>query len=222
MAKRTSKGSSKPGKSRRVANPGRHAGKNAKGKLKGNVVDLKAARDKKKSNVPYGEPSDETVLMHMKFIDEAALKVEKLKEEFDKAKGALRQRYASAKEARIDIDALKDARKESDEPVNEAVAHMRHKARYLRLMDAPIAAEQLGLFPWLDIKTEAKAEPYMEGQAAGKNAQPRDENPYPPGSDAWSLWMAGHQVGQDDLQENLTKKDAAPAAEAASAEAAGA
>lgn len=214
MAKRTSK----PGKSRRVANPGKHAGKKAK--LKGNVVDLKSARDKKKSNVPYGEPTDETVLMHMKWIDEAQAKVDKIKAELDSAKGTLRQRFAAAKEARLDIDALKDARKESDVPVNEAVSHMRHKARYLRLMEAPIASEQLGLFPWLDIKTEAKAEPYMEGQAAGKNAEPRENNPYPPGSDAWSLWMAGHQVGQDDLQESLTKKDAP--AEAAGVEAAGA
>lgn len=216
MAKRTSS----KGKSRRVANPKKHAGKNAK--LKGNVVDLKSARDKKKSNVPYGEPDDGTVTMHMKFIEQAKTKVDKIKAELDSAKGELRNRYARAKEARLDIEALKDAFKESDVPVNEAVTHMRHKARYLRLMEAPIAAEQLGLFPWLDVKTEHKAEPYMEGQQAGKQGAPAEPpKDYMPGTEAWSLWMAGHQVGQDDLQESLTKKTDAPA-EKASAEAAGA
>lgn len=220
MAKRTSKGSSKPGKSRRVANPGRHAGKNAKGKLKGNVVDLKAARDKKKSNRPFGQPSDETCLMHMKFIQDAQTKVDKIKEELDVAKGVLGKRYAQAKEAQMNIKSLKKAFKRADVPVNEAVTDMRDEAYYLRLMEAPIAAAQLNLFPWLDTKTEPDAEPFLEGQQAGQQAAPREPpGKYPPGTDAWQLWMNGHQVGTDDLAESLTKKDGAPAG-AASAEAA--
>ena len=165
-----------------------------------------AAEANKKTGKNVGEASDETVGMHVNLIKAAEVEWRELRDKASQAQGVLRNRYKVAKGDGVDVDSLKLAFRIAERSSGEVVSEQRNVGRYLRIMGSPLGTQ------WSLFDSEEAAEtidPAAQGEQAGLNGEPRDVNPYTPGSTPWFMWNNSWQTGQDKLAEGLGKSSGA-------------
>lgn len=176
----------------------------------------KLAESAKKANAKtknVGEISDETVKMHENLILAAELEWHKKRDDASVAQGVYRNRLKVAKSDGMDVDAFKKAAKEAKRTAGEVIAEQRNIGRYLRIMGSPLGTQ------WSMFDGEEAAEtidPAAQGEQAGLNGEPRENNPHTAGTTPWFMWGNGWQLGQDKLAETLGRGNGESAAEAAS------
>lgn len=148
-----------------------------------------------------GEVSDEALLRHIDLIKAAEAEYDEARDETSKRSGVLRNRYKVAKEDGVDIESLKLALKLAKRTSGEVVTEHRNVGRYIRLMSLPIGT-QFGLF---EVPADKEAEgadrgPAMDaelqGQASYRNSEPRENNPFQPGTQEHVDWGQGWNNAQ--------------------------
>lgn len=163
----------------------------------------KAAKGKKAAK-NAGPVSDETIGMHIGLIKDAEAKWRKLRDEATQAQGVLRNRYKVAKNDGVDVDSLKLAFRIAERVSGEVISEQRAVGRYLRIMGAPIGT-QWSLFDEVEIEggDGPKVDPNLQGQHAGRNGEPAENNPFTPGTEPFTEWAAGWVNGQEMLASGV-------------------
>lgn len=144
-----------------------------------------------------GEVPDETVANHINLIKAAEIEWRELRDKASQAQGVLRNRYKVAKGDGVDIDSLKQAFRIAERAGGEVVSEQRAIGRYLRIMGSPLGTQ------WNLFEGEQAAEtidPVAQGEHAGLNSEPRENNPYQPGTEPAFMWHNGWQAAQDKLE----------------------
>lgn len=182
-------------KSRREENVADFAGPNAeKEAIEKLASAARAANAKAGKNI--GEASDETVGMHVNLIKAAEVEWRELRDKASRAQGVLRNRYKVAKGDGVDVDSLKLAFRIAERATGEVVSEQRNVGRYLRIMGSPLGTQ----WPLFDSEDAVETvDPAAQGEHAGLNGEPRENNPYTPATTPWFMWNNGYQVGQDKL-----------------------
>lgn len=170
----------------------------------------KAAKSRRKSDKAKpaknaGPVSDETIGMHIGLIKDAEAKWRKLRDEATQAQGVLRNRYKVAKNDGVDVDSLKLAFRIAERVSGEVISEQRNVGRYLRIMGAPIGT-QWSLFDDVDdgdTGAGPKVDPNLQGQHAGRNGEPAENNPFTPGTEPFTEWAAGWVNGQEMLASGV-------------------
>lgn len=152
--------------------------------------------DPKKHNQADGVP-DEVYDRNLKNIERTAKAMEKAKEVYDSARGAHRDAYREAKDDGCDIEAIKLARQLHKQDHGIVITTYSNTGRVLALMESPLA-EQLDLFANLQPARE-KVDAPTQGLRAGRAAEPRSNNPYPPGSEEYQAWDSQWLVGEREI-----------------------
>jgi hypothetical protein len=171
-------------------------GKRAKTKNQADIVDLAKARQKANKEAKVhgkpghnsGEVADDVVLKHISAIDNAD-------KAFQSAKGKLQNAWSAAKEAGINTDALKQARKQDAKDHGATVITYVDTGRYLKLMGSPLGT-QFNLFSGVE-KPAPERDPAVQGLEAAANGLARDDNPHTPGSADFALWDQSFLDGQE-------------------------
>lgn len=167
------------------------------------IETLAAAAVKENAKKNPGPVSDETVLMHANLIRAAKAEWQEARDEATKRQGVLRNRWKVAKNDGVDTDSLKDALTFMEQSTSEVVSGQRNVGRYLRIMGSPLGT-QWSLFE--DSVTEdgrPKVDSNLQGQHAGRNGEPAENNPFTPGSDDFQAWADGWVVGQNMLAKGI-------------------
>lgn len=115
-------------------------------------------------------------------------------------KSELRAIYKAAEADGIDVEAMKEAIEKDKLDHIEVVTRYTNTGSYLRAHKSPLGV-QLNLFT-------AEAIPLaMQAAVAGKRSGLRggsvDENPYPPGSEAFVAYRDNWDAGQQELRDRL-------------------
>jgi len=140
-----------------------------------------------------GGPSNECVQRHVKDIRGQQARVKSAAKKLSDERKLLSVMYKSLDGDGGDSRAMKKAFKESERPVGEVVTENRNIAHYLTIMGSPLGT-QWELF---DGTGQAAAlDAYAQGEHAGLNGEPRDNNPHSPGTEDHNRWLAGYQSGQ--------------------------
>jgi len=126
--------------------------------------------------------------------------VERAAKPLKSRKGELSAIYKAAKADGIDVDALKDAIKADGEDHIEVVSRYANTGKYLRAHRSPLG-EQLNLFPLEPIPETMRAA--VAGKRAGLRGGSIDENPYTPGSEAFTAFRDSWEAGQQEVRERL-------------------
>lgn len=173
--------------------------------LKGKVATMpKQPRGKKARRAGHnsGEIPTEIYERHLAKIDTTSKAMEKAKEAFDQAKGVHQSAYKAAKNDGCDTDAIRLARKldKADHGVTQVT--YANVARILNIMGSPLGEEQLNLFGAIE-NPGPKVDVALQGQSAGKNGEPAENNPHTPGSDDYQVWFENWQLGQAQLGEGI-------------------
>lgn len=168
------------------------------------IETLAAAAAKENAKKNPGPVSDETVGMHVNLIKAAETNWQEARDRAAELQGVLRNRYKVAKNDGVDIDALKLAFKIAQRTSGEVVSEQRNVGRYLRIMGAPLGT-QWTLFPEDEPANGAgpTVDANLQGQHAGRNGEPGENNPFTPGSDDFQAWAEGWVVGQNMLAKGI-------------------
>lgn len=167
------------------------------------IETLASAARKENAKKNTGEVTDETVGMHVNLIKAAEVQWREARDRAAELQGVLRNRYKVAKNDGVDIDALKLAFKIAERSSSEVVAEQRSLARYLKIMGSPLGM-QWSLFE--DSVTEEgrpKVDANLQGQHAGRNGEPAENNPFTPGSADFVAWSEGWVAGQNMLADGI-------------------
>jgi hypothetical protein len=175
-------------------------------RARGSAKPRKAAKAKAKSNgVGHnsGGVPDEVRQRWWDKIDQLAKALDRAKVPYDSAKGKLQQAYGAAEEDGVDVNALRAARKAQKQD-RAVFAHTYvETGRFLRLINSPLAdPEQLNLFP--DPGWPEPVNANLAGYVVGKAGGPIDDNPHTPGTESFAQWRTGHELGVDDLKQQLS------------------
>lgn len=181
--------------------------KAARGKIKsrGKVATLPKQSRKAKGGIGHnsgGGIPNEVYERHLAKIDTTAKAMEKAKESFDQAKGVHQSAYKAAKSDGCDTDAIRLARKLEKQDHGVTQVTYANVARILNIMGSPLGSEQLNLFGAIETPSP-KVDANLQGQMAGKNAEPAENNPFDPGTDNFQQWAEGWVTGQEMNQDTL-------------------
>jgi len=149
-----------------------------------------------------GGPSDELYQRHWAKIETTAKAVEKAKEAYDQAKGVHQSAYKTAKSDGCDTDAIRALRKLHKQDQGVVTMLYSNIARVARIVGSPYGPDQLDLFSGMEEPGEV-VDVALQGLNAGKNAEPVDNCPYPPGSDNYVMWRDNWEKGQEQVREGL-------------------
>ena len=191
-------------KSRREENVADFAGPDAEQEAIEKLSSAAAAANKKTAGKNVGEASDETVGMHVNLIKAAEVEWRELRDKASQAQGVLRNRYKVAKGDGVDVDSLKLAFRIAERATGEVVSEQRNVGRYLRIMGSPLGT-QWSLFDSDEGEGEGrpKVDPSLQGQHAGRNGEPAENNPFTPGTAQFTDWAAGWVNGQEMLGQGV-------------------
>lgn len=179
--------------------------KAAKGKVKGAAIATlpKGARGKKGHNSRVAGLSDDDVKVHLGKLDRLYSNWEKDADVAKQTLGVYRSALKAAKKSGIDTDAYVGARDKNRADHGKVITQAANEGRYLRVMNSPLATQMM-LFQNLEEPGPA-VDVALQGQMAGKAAEPSDNNPYTPGSDDWAIWDENHKLGVAQAAKALTK-----------------
>lgn len=154
-----------------------------------------AAEANAKAGHNSGEVPDETIARHVDLIKAAEIEWREARDKAAELQGVLRNRYKVAKGDGVDIDSLKLAFRIAERASGEVVSEQRNVGRYLRIMGSPLGT-QWSLFDG-DAGGEGKAavgalDAELQGQAAWRNKEPPENNPFTPGTENFVQWATGY------------------------------
>lgn len=163
-----------------------------------------AAKENAKAKKNTGEVTDETVGMHVNLIKAAEENWREARDRAAELQGVLRNRFKVAKNDGVDIDALKLALRIAERSSGEVVAEQRSVGRYLRIMGVELGHQWAFQF---DEPGEGrpKVDANLQGQHAGKNGEPAENNPFTPGTEDFTAWAEGWTTGQAMLAGGIGK-----------------
>lgn len=147
-----------------------------------------------------GEIPTEVYERHLAAIQTKRTAMDKAHEAYKQARGEFRSAFKTAKADGCNIDAMKEAHRLSKLDQLEVVQDFRDLGRILRIMEAPIGT-QFGLFPEVELPKPVNA--VLAGQHAGKNGEPRVNNPHPPGTPEYEQWDGGWLEKQAAIAEEM-------------------
>lgn len=162
-----------------------------------------------------GEPPDEVVNRNFDAIEVALAEIDAAGRIMQKARAELKAARSTAKtdcgsKAWVEsiVAAVKLKRQAEKGGTGELVTEHRQIGRILRLKGVPLGT-QYNLFavPETD-KDGAKVDATAEGEHAGREGVPREDNKYTPGSPDWFAWNNGWQAGQDAIAATLGRGNA--------------
>ena len=178
--------------------------KSAKGKVKGKAIATlpKSAKGKRRAGHNSGKIPDEVYERHLAKIDTTAKAMDKAKEAYDQAKGVHQSAFKAAKGDGCDIDAIRLARKLDKQDAGVTQVTYANTARVLNLMGSALGEDQLNLFGSI-VEPPPKVDVALQGQQAGKNAEPASNNPWPAGTDEFQIWLENHKVGVEQAKASF-------------------
>jgi hypothetical protein len=138
--------------------------------------------------------SNDDVLYHGAQLDAARNKMKSITEELDQARGVYRSRRKTAKSAGYNLAAYDINVKLKTQDMGHIQVDYADAGRYLRLEGSPLAT-QLSLFQNMEAPAP-EVDALLQGEAAGKNAEPAENNPFLAGSDNFARWAEGWASGQ--------------------------
>jgi hypothetical protein len=180
----------------------------AKGRIpsRGRVATLpKQSKRKKRGGIGdnSGEVPDEVKLRHINALRAKRKAIAKAQEEVDQLKGVYRAARKLAKKEGLILDAFDIMVKLDESDHGAVITDYAHAGDYLRLVESPLA--QMELFQNLEAPKPV-VDVAMQGLNAGKNAEPADVNPHPPGSADFVLWAENHARGLAETTAGFTKQ----------------
>lgn len=195
----------------RAKAPAKKSRKGGKIKSRGTVAELpKSAKRKPGIGHNGGGPSDELYARHWEKIESTSKAAEKAKEAYDQAKGVHQAAYKQAKQDGCDTDAIRLLRKLHKQDQGVVTMMYSNVARVARIVGSPYGPEQLGLFDNMESPAGSpKVDANLQGQMAGKQGEPRDNNPFSPGSDDYQTWDDGWMTGQKMIAEGMRPEGSA-------------
>lgn len=183
----------------RAENQGDFAGPDAE---KEAIEMLANAAKKANAKTNTGEVADETVGMHINLIKAAEVEWRDLRDKASTAQGVLRNRYKVAKQDGVDVDSLKLAFRIAERASGEVISEQRNVGRYLKIMGSPLGT-QWSLFEEEGENGKPKVDANLQGQHAGRNGEPAENNPFTPGTEEFTTWAEGWVNGQQMLGEGM-------------------
>lgn len=149
-----------------------------------------------------GKIPDEVYERHLAKIDTTGKAMDKAKEAYDQAKGVHQSAFKAAKGDGCDIDAIRLARKLDKQDAGVTQVTYANAARVLNLMGSALGEEQLNLFGSI-VEPPPKVDVALQGQQAGKNAEPASNNPYLQGTEDHVIWSENHKVGIEQAKASF-------------------
>ncbi len=147
-----------------------------------------------------GEVPSEVVDRWWQKIVVAQAAVERAAKPLKSRKGELSAIYKAAKADGIDVDALCDAITADAGDHLDVVSRYANTGKYLRAHQSPLGI-QMNLFPLDPIPEVSRAA--IAGKRQGLRGGSVDENPYPPGSEAFVAYVDAWTVGQEQVQSTM-------------------
>lgn len=135
-----------------------------------------------------GGPSAKLVREHHLALDAIEVRMAAAKLKYDSIRGEHRSRYKVVKDDGIDLKGFKLARELHKEDHGIVVSTYANVGTYLSAIQSELAT-QLDLFQ--SIAGNPPTNPRLDGEAAFKNAETRDNNPHKPGTEAYAEWDSG-------------------------------
>lgn len=126
--------------------------------------------------------------------------VERATKPLQARKSELRAIYKAAESDGIDVEAIKEAIAKDKDDHMEVVTRFVLTGNYLRAHNSPLGT-QLNLFSTEAIPTTMQAA--VAGKRQGLRGGSIDENPYPPGSEAFQAYRDNWDKGQAELHDQL-------------------
>jgi hypothetical protein len=157
-----------------------------------------------------GDPPDEALRRNMDALELAQIEinnaqklVQKARAEFGVAKKNAKTELGSKSWVDACVATVKIEMEANKGGMGEIITEHRQIGRLLRLRNHPLG-HQFNLFavPAED-SDGAKIDATAQGEQAGREGVPRDDNKYSPGSADWFAWNNGWQVGQDSIAATL-------------------
>lgn len=133
-------------------------------------------------------PSAALIKSHHEKIDAIETRMRAAKAKLDQIKGEHRSAYAVAKQDGIVVDDFKLARELDKRDHGEVIIGYANVGTYLAAIKSPLAT-QLELFQ--DMAKNPPVNPRLDGEAAFKNKETRDNNPHTPGTESYAEWDGG-------------------------------
>lgn len=190
-------------KRRRAENHGDFVGEDAD-KAALDTLAKAAAEENAKAGHNSGEVSDEVYEHHVNLIKAAKSEVDSALMIVARLRGVLGARKKAAQKERIDTAAVLRALKIEKEVAigmsGTVVSEERNVGRVLRILGVKLG-HQWSLFEDETKETDGKKAETSEidaraqGEQAGRNAEPDQNNPFDPGTPQFIAWAAGHHDG---------------------------
>ncbi len=174
----------------------------SKGRVKaGNPVGSRGRAGKgHNSSILHAVP-DETVERCITLLDKDRKGMEKAKAELDSVRGVYRDRRKKFEKDGLNLHAYDNIVKLRSMDLGKVQVDSADTGRYLRILQHPLAT-QLELFQNITVP-EPVVDANLQGQAAGKNAERAENNPYTPGTESFAAWAEGWVTGQAMVAEGL-------------------
>ena len=150
-----------------------------------------------------GNPSDAAYRKWLPKIATAKAALDKATEERRSINGQYRSTLKAAEKDGVNIDAVILARSLEQEDAARVGLLYRDVGRVLAF-DKSELATQMDLFQTITVPDVAAAR--SAGLAAGKNAEPAENNPYTPGGEEFEAWAEGWAAGQEENQQALRSR----------------
>lgn len=148
-----------------------------------------------------GEVPEDTLRLHTdtlrnkkSAIDALMKQVSELRQELSNAKTLAKKDKVNVKGVMAALALEKAARENGSSGI---VEEHRTIGRVLKILDCPLG-HQFHLFDLPETDQDgAKIDAALQGEQAGREGAPKDDNPHTPGTPDWFSWNNGHQVGAD-------------------------
>ena len=116
------------------------------------------------------------------------------KEDLDQARGVYRSARKLAKKEGVNLKAFDIMVSLEADDLGHVQVNYADVARYQELTDSPLL--QLDMFKGMLAPPAPKVDANLQGQAAGRNAEPPENNPHKAGTEEFVSWAEGWAAGQ--------------------------
>jgi len=149
--------------------------------------------------------SDEVIERHLLTLKAKKKALDKIvadyKEDLDQARGVYRSARKLAKKEGVNLKGFDIMVGVEGQDMGHVQVDYADAGRYLRITDSPLA-KQLNLFQNMEAP-EPPINALLQGEQAGKNAEPAENNPHTPGSEYFQQWADGWAKGQKANMDSM-------------------
>lgn len=189
--------------------------KAAKGRVvsRGTVATLPKRKSKKRGigdSSDFHAVPDEVIERNLVAVKAKKKALDKIvadyKEDLDQARGVYRSARKLAKKEGVNLKAFDILVALESDDLGHVQVNYADVARYQQLTDSPLL--QLDMFKGMLAPPAAKVDANLQGQHAGKNAEPAENNPFTAGSEDFQSWAEGWATGQQMNMDKFKDKGA--------------